>query len=88
MESEDVRHVLDDDVAGSKLANGSEHLSPQNGLGMIEPGLLAGARRALAREAAGDDVDSGNRVSSDGPHVVDDGDAGEPFGEDGPPPGI
>jgi hypothetical protein len=41
VESKDVRHVLHEDVSGSKLANGSGHLSPQNGLGMVEPVALA-----------------------------------------------
>jgi flavin-dependent dehydrogenase len=58
VESKDVRHVLHEDVAGSKLANGSGHLAPQNGLGMVEPVPLAGGAGALAGEAAGDDVDS------------------------------
>jgi hypothetical protein len=77
VESKDVRHVLHEDVAGSKLANGTGHLSPENGLGMFEPGLSAGDRRALAGEAPGDDVDAGNSVSSDESYVGDDGDAGE-----------
>jgi len=65
MESKDVRHVLHEHVAGSKLANGSGHLAPQNGLGMPEPVALAGRRGALAGKTAGDDVDTGNSVSSD-----------------------
>lgn len=58
MEGEKVRHVLDEDVSGSKLANGPPHLSPQNGFGVLESVLLARARGALAGEAAGDDVGS------------------------------
>jgi hypothetical protein len=42
VESKDVRHVLHKHVTGSKLANGSAHLAPQNGLGMIEPVALPG----------------------------------------------
>jgi hypothetical protein len=41
MEAENRRHVLDEDVSGSKLANGPEHLSPQNGLGVAEALSLA-----------------------------------------------
>jgi hypothetical protein len=36
-DSKQVCHVLHDDEPGSKVANGSPHLSPQNGLGMPEP---------------------------------------------------
>jgi hypothetical protein len=55
MESEEVRHVLDEDVSRSKLANDPVHLSPQNGLGMVEAVALAGGAGALAGEAAGDE---------------------------------
>jgi len=88
VESKDVRYVLHEDVAGSKLANGSGHLSPQNGLGVIKPGALACGRGALAGEAASDDVDSGNSVSSDGSDIIDDGSAGPAPLEDRPSPGI
>jgi hypothetical protein len=36
VENKEVRHVLQQDVSGSKLANGSGHLAPQNGLGVVE----------------------------------------------------
>lgn len=79
-DSKEVRHVLHEDVSRSKLANGSEHLAPQNGLGMIEPVELACRARALAGESAGDDVDS-NSVNSDGSDVVVASDSGPPLGE-------
>jgi hypothetical protein len=88
MEGEKVRHVLDEDVSGSKLANGAPHLSPQNGLGVPESLTLARGRRALAGEAAGDDIDSSSRSCSDGSDVVEDGDAGEALFEDGSTPGV
>jgi hypothetical protein len=82
MESKDVRHVLHEHVAGSKLANGSSHLSPQNGLGVVEPVSLASRRSALAGEPSGDDVDTSNSVSSDESHVGDDRHAGPTSLED------
>lgn len=36
-DSKEVRHVLHQHVPRSKLANAAGHLSPQNGLGMLEP---------------------------------------------------
>jgi hypothetical protein len=56
VESKEMRHVLHQHVPGSKLANGSEHLEPQNGLGMVEPVPLPSSRSALAGEPAGDEV--------------------------------
>lgn len=88
MEGEKVRHVLDEDVSGSKLANGAPHLAPQNGLGVSEPLALAGGRGALAGEAAGDDIGSRSASCSDCPDVVEDGDAGEAEFEDRSPPGV
>lgn len=52
----DVPHVLDEHIAGSKFANDAPHLEPQSGLGVLEPVALPGARRALAGEAPGDEV--------------------------------
>lgn len=57
VESKEIRHVLQQDVAGSKLANGSGHLAPQNGLGMAEPGLEPGRTGPFAGEPSGDEVD-------------------------------
>jgi hypothetical protein len=37
LDGEEVGDILQDDVARSKLAHDSSHLSPQNGLGVIEP---------------------------------------------------
>jgi hypothetical protein len=47
MESEDVRHVLDDDVAGSKLANDSSELGPESSLRMSEASPLPRRRGPL-----------------------------------------
>jgi hypothetical protein len=76
MEPEDIRHVLDEDPSGSKLANGASHLSPEPRLGMCEARALARSARTLAGEATGDEVNSGNRLSSDSSHVGDDGHSG------------
>jgi hypothetical protein len=57
VKSEDVGHILHQHVPGPKLANGSSHLSPQNGLGMPEPLPLTGGAGSLAGEPAGDEVD-------------------------------
>ncbi len=83
----EVRHVLHEHVSGSKLADGSGHLSPQNGFGVLEPVALPGRACALAREAAGDDVDS-NSVSANGSHVVVDADSGPAPLQDGSPFGL
>jgi hypothetical protein len=88
MEGEKVRHVLDEDVSGSKLANGAPHLSPQNGLGVAESLTLAGRRGALAGEAAGDDIDGSSGSCSDDSDIVEDGDSGEALGEDFAAPGV
>jgi hypothetical protein len=82
MEGEKVRHVLDEDVSGSKLANGPPHLSPQNGFGVLETVAFAGGRDALTGEAAGDDIDGSSRSCSDCSDIVEDGDAGETEFED------
>jgi hypothetical protein len=60
VESKEVCDVLHNDVAGSKVANDSMHLSPKRSLGMSESLALAGPRDSLAGEPAGDDVDSGS----------------------------
>ena len=93
MENKEVRHVLNDDVAGSKLANGSGHLSPQNGLGMSEALSPPGGRGSLARETADNDVDSSNSVRpfgsrSDVSDIAVDGDSGPALLEDRPPEGV
>lgn len=80
VESKDVCHVLHDDEARSKLANGAGHLAPQNGLGMSEPLALARRARALAGEAAGDDIDSLG-TSSNCSDIVIDPDSGPAQGE-------
>ena len=54
---EEVCNVLQEDVSRSNVANDSTHLSPKRSFGMSETLTLSGARGALAREAAGDDVD-------------------------------
>jgi hypothetical protein len=87
-EAEDVGHVLDQDVSGSKLANDSEHLAPQNGLGMVEPRSLPCGRRALAREAAGDEVDPSSVSCSEVSDVCVLGGVGEPLGEHAASPGV
>lgn len=74
VESKDVRHVLHEHVSGLQLANGSGHLAPQNGLGVVHPVALADGAGALAGEAAGDDVDSNSVSASELSDVgVDDG---------------
>lgn len=88
VESKDVRHVLHDDVAWSKLANGSGHRAPQNGLGMIEPVSETGRACALAGEAAGDDEDRLGVMSSNCSDIIEDGDSGPPFGEDAASPRV
>jgi hypothetical protein len=87
VKSKDVRHVLHEDVAGSKLANGAGHLPPQNGLGVVEAVALAGGTGAFAGEAAGDDVDSLS-PSVNCSDVVEDGDAGPPLSEDAAAPRV
>jgi hypothetical protein len=88
MEGEKVRHVLDEDVSGSKLADGAPHLAPQNGLGVSESLTLAGGRGSLAGEASGDDIDGSSRSCSDCSDVVENGDAGEAEFEDRSSPGV
>jgi hypothetical protein len=73
-DSKEVRHVLHDDESGSKLANGSAHLAPQNGLGIVEAVALACGARSLARDAAGDDGNSLGAISSNCSHIVEDPD--------------
>jgi hypothetical protein len=87
-DSKEVRHVLDDDISGSKLANDSEHLTPQNGFGMLKAVSLARCAGSLAGEPSGDDVDSLGVMSSNCSNVVEDGDAWPPSGEDASPPRI
>jgi hypothetical protein len=86
-DSKEVRHVLHEHVAGSKLANGSGHLAPQNGLGVIEAVAEPGGRGALAGEAAGDEGRSlGPNVNCS--DVVVDGHAGPAESEDLSSPGV
>ena len=87
VESKDVRHVLHEDVSGSKLANGSGHLSPQNGLGVSESLLLARAACALAGEAAGEE-DGLLEAMPDVSNIVKDSCSGPALGEDAAAPGV
>lgn len=57
VESKDICDILHEDVARSKLANDSPHLSPQNGLGMSEALSLPGGAGPLTWEAPSDDID-------------------------------
>jgi hypothetical protein len=88
VESKEVRHVLHDDVSGSKLANGSGHLAPQNGFGVSETGELSERADALAGEASGDNVNRLSGSGSDRSHVVKDGHSGPTLLEDRSPPGV
>jgi hypothetical protein len=85
MEREQVRHVLDEHVTGSKLANGSEHLEPQNGLGVPEPLALPGRAAALARKPTGNEVNA-PAVMADVSNIVNDSCSGPAAGEDAAPP--
>lgn len=81
VDSKDVRHVLHEDVAGSKLANGSGHLAPQNGLGVVEPVAESGGAGSLAGEPAGEEI-NGPAPSADCSNVVVSNSARESLGED------
>ena len=70
MESEDVRHVLDEHVSRHQLANDASELGPQSSLRVSEASPLPGGRCALAREAAGDAIDAGEVASADRADVV------------------
>jgi hypothetical protein len=81
VDSKEVRHVLHQDVTGSKLANGSGHLSPQNSLGMVEPVPFPSGRGSLAGEPAGDEVD-GVAAIPDVSNIAMDSCPGPPLGEE------
>jgi hypothetical protein len=49
--------ILNDDEAGSKLANESEVLEPETAASAFEASALAGEREVNAREPSADDVD-------------------------------
>jgi hypothetical protein len=70
MDSEDVRHVLDDDEDGLKLANNASEVGPQRSLWMTEASKAPGCAVALARPAAGDAVDASEVRPSAGANVV------------------
>jgi hypothetical protein len=59
LDGEEVGDVLQDDVTRSNLAHDSGHLSPQNGLGVVEPVAVPRVARALAGESTDDAVDRG-----------------------------
>jgi hypothetical protein len=82
MDREKVRHVLDEHVAGSKLANDPLELGPQRSLRMSETSPLPGARSPLTREAAGDTIDGSEIVGADGTDVIVNRDPWEPALED------
>jgi hypothetical protein len=69
LDGEEVGDVLQDDVRGSKFAHDSGHLSPQNGLGVIEAGTESSRRDPFAREAADDTVHRCKIASTEFPNV-------------------
>lgn len=88
LENKEIRDVLHEHVVGSKLANGSEHLSPQNGFGVSEALFLACSRDALAGEAAGDDIDGSSINCSELSDVLEDWNSRPALGEDVPAEGV
>jgi hypothetical protein len=56
--SAERRHVLHDDVSGSKFANKPGVLGPKTRAGAGESGAAASEADVLAREAAAEDIDS------------------------------
>ena len=70
MESEDVRHVLDEHVSRHQLANDASELGPESSLRVSEASPLAGGRCTLAREAARDAVDRGEVAGADRSDVI------------------
>ena len=54
--SSETWDVLNDDVAGSKLANDTSELSPEAGAGIGQSGAVTLAAEALTREPAADEV--------------------------------
>lgn len=62
--AEDVGDVLDEHMPGSKVANDSPHLVPQNGLGVPEPLALPCGADPSAGESSGDEIDLAGRLSS------------------------
>lgn len=81
-ESKEIRDILHKDVAGSKFANETELLFPQNGFGVLESVALTGGAASLAGETSSDSVDRGKLVCSKVSDVfVEDG-VGESLGED------
>jgi len=74
MDSEEVRHVLDEDESRTQLADETGELAPQSSLRMVEASSLASGRCAAARETTGEQVNAGESNSVDGSDVVvDDG---------------
>jgi len=81
MESKNVRHVLDRDVLGSKLANDSLELGPQRSLRVSQASPLPGCGCALAREATDDRFDRFEVVGADGSDIIENRDSWPPSGE-------
>lgn len=88
MESENVRHVLDRDVPGSKLANDPLELGPESSLRVSETSPLPRGRCPLAGEAAGDAVDGLEVVRADGSDVIVNRDSWPSPLEQGPTVGL
>jgi hypothetical protein len=55
--SKETWDVLHEDVAGSKVANGSDVFTPQAGPGSVDPGSLPGKAEVLAGESSAEDID-------------------------------
>jgi hypothetical protein len=70
MERADRRHVLDGDVARSKLANDASELGPESSLRVSEASPLPGAACALAGESADDPVNRGEGRGAGGADVI------------------
>jgi hypothetical protein len=68
---EEGRHVLHDDVGGSKLANDPGELGPKTRAGAIEPGSSPGTGEVLAGEATADEVDRREVLRSDPADVLE-----------------
>jgi len=75
--SKESCHVLHEDVAGSNVANDSEHLSPENSFRVPESLASAGHGDSLAGESSGDEVD-GLGVGGDVSDVVVNRDSWKP----------
>ena len=57
-ESSEARDVLSEYPIWSHFAHDPSHFVPQTGTRAVEPGALAGDADVLARESAGDELDS------------------------------